>query len=172
MTLAPRGEIAEEAPMQQGGSMKIPKTLSSLTLSFLLLAAAVSVNAQSAGETVIMTISYDVMVGEQLLPKGEYQIKNASPVMPVLQFFSNDRLRVEANALAFRTPVVNSTYAENTALVLEKIGPRYYLREIWVAGRASGLELALPERAKRLKRELEMASDRETERVVVAAVAR
>jgi hypothetical protein len=130
------------------------------------------VNAQSAGETVVVSLSNDVMVGDKMLPKGEYQITNASPVSPVLQFFSNDRLKYEANAIGARVPVRNSLLAKHTALVLEKIGPRYYLREIWVGGRASGLEIALPDRARRLKRELELASDQKPERVVVAAVAR
>jgi hypothetical protein len=158
--------------------MRIPKIIGTLTLSLLLVAAAgVDMKAQSAGEMIVVTISNDMMVGKQLLPKGEYQITNASPISPVLQFFSNDRLRYEANALGYRVPVGtspsgNMLLAKHTALVLEKIGPQYYLREIWVRGRASGLEIALPERAKRLKRELEMASDEKPERVVVAAVAR
>jgi hypothetical protein len=130
------------------------------------------VNAQSAGETVIVTISEDVMVGDKRLPKGEYQITNASPVSPVLQFFSSDRLKYEANAIGSRVPVSNSFLAKQTALVLEKIGRQYYLREIWVRGRSAGLEFALPERAKRLKQELELAAGDKPERVVVAAVAR
>src|SRR5262245_29558386 len=151
--------------------MHIPRIISRLTLPVLLIMSAVSVNAQSSGETVIFTLSDDVMVGKTLLPKGEYQITNASRVLPMLQFFSNDRLRTEANAIAFRVPVSPTGYAKHTALVLEKIGPQYYLREIWVRGRASGLEIALPERAKRLKRELE-ASHQKPQRVEVAAVAR
>jgi hypothetical protein len=153
--------------------MKFPGITSGvLTLSLLLGVAATNVHAQSANETVVVTISHDVMVGKTLLPKGEYQITNASPVSPVLQFFSNDRLRFEANALGVRTPVRNSLYAKHTALVLEKIGPAYYLREIWVGGRSSGLEIPLPDRAKRLKRELDLASNQEPERLVVPAVAR
>ena len=153
--------------------MNFPKVISRLTLSFLMVAAAVSAHAQSAGETVIVTLRDDVMVGEKLLPKGEYQITNTSPVSPVLQFFSNDRLRYEANAIGSRTAVSNSPLVkQRTALVLEKIGRQYYLREIWAGGRAAGLEIALPKRAKRLKQELELASDNKPELVVVAAVAR
>jgi hypothetical protein len=144
-----------------------------LLLSLLLGAAAMNTNAQSANETVIVTINYDVMVGDKLLPRGEYQITNTSPVNPVLKFFSNDRLRNEANALGILTPVRNSVYAKDTALVLEKIGASYYLREIWVRGKPSGLEIPLSGRAKRLQRELALTANKEPERIVVlAAVAR
>jgi hypothetical protein len=149
--------------------MRIPKILAGITLSLLLGAAGANLDAQSAKEMIVVTTSDDMMVGKTLLPKGEYQIINVSPVSPVLQFFSNDRLRYEANALPSVVHVQGTVYAKDTALVLEKIGDRYYLREIWVRGRDTGLEIQLPERAKRLKRELELASNRGPERLVVLA---
>jgi hypothetical protein len=173
-TLAAGGQYPPESgdPTKEV-SMRFPRITSGLlSLSLLLGAAAMNINAQSANQTVIVTISDDVMVGKKLLPKGEYQITNTSLASPVLMFFSNDRLRFEANALGVRAPVRNTVYARDTALVLEKIGPGYYLREIWVRGKDFGIEIPLPDRAKRLKRELEMASNKEPERLVVPGVLR
>jgi hypothetical protein len=140
-----------------------------LTLSLLLGATATNSHAQLPDQTVIVTTPHDIMVGKKLLPRGEYQITNVSLASPVLQFFSNDRLRHEANSLGIRTPVRNTVYVRDTSLVLEKIGSSYYLREIWVRGNTFGLEIPLPDKAKRLKRELELASSKERERLVVLA---
>jgi len=147
--------------------MRVAKMFAGLALIFMLNAGG-RLYGQTAHETLVMTIPDDVVVGKNVLPKGDYEITNTSPVAPMLRFYNQDRGRYEALTLAVRTTTDNLRASDNTKLVLEKIGSQYYLTQIWIYGRANGLEIPLTNRARSLKHELELAGKQPEVRIVLA----
>lgn len=128
-------------------------TLTMLTL--VLAVSTISVSAQSE-RSKITNIPFDFIVGEKMLPAGEYTVApNRSDSLNVWLVQSRDG---HVNAL-FTTGSVRATETqEKTRFVFHQYGDQYFLSQIWTIGGNSGRELLMP----RLEREVAKNSTRQT----------
>lgn len=97
--------------------------------------------AQAAADGPIrVTIPFDFMVGDDLIPAGEYNITRAINGRPeVLVFRSRDGEAVTTVA----THGVSQLEAPDTnLLIFHRVGDRHFLSRIWMQGNNVGRELA------------------------------
>jgi hypothetical protein len=137
--------------------MKVQRMVLTGIAAMLLLGAPFAAHAQRFGSPrIVATIQYEVIVGDVRLEPGEYEIRELGFQNPVFQVFSNDKLMVEA--VAVPVSAEDKQVAETTKVTLQKVGNNYYLDKIWIEGKQTGFEFALPKDALSLQRELEDAS--------------
>ncbi|MBI4891409.1 MAG: hypothetical protein HY821_12350 [Acidobacteria bacterium] len=108
-------------------------------LGSLVLALALAPPASAQGPTYVVRadIPFDFQVGQQKLPAGEYRIQPfnlgaiaVSSVLPRTQ---------HATSTVF--PAGGGKIAEETRLIFERYGDRYFLKQVWRAGTNTGAEL-------------------------------
>jgi hypothetical protein len=117
----------------EGGSMKCSR----FTLFGLGLLLAVSAgHAQEAG--VKANIPFDFVVGNQVLPAGEYLVTPASSSRQVILIRSSDN---KAAMFATAFGCSSSRPPDQTKLVFHTMGGRYFLYQVWPQGYAQGSEL-------------------------------
>jgi hypothetical protein len=132
---------------EKGGDMKQRTLTTSTMLSLLLMLTALAVSAQS-GQSGVIDIPFNFIVGQKILPSGEYTVgafSEASDKVWLIQ--SKD---AHAGAFFLTLPVRASEMQEKASLVFHKYGDQYFLSQIWIPGSNLGRELSMP----RLEREL------------------
>jgi hypothetical protein len=82
-------------------------------------------------------VPFDFNVGDKVLPAGEYQFSKS---------WSPRAIQISSRESKAAVTVLHSTGGRNAtglpdALVFNKYGNRYFLREIWIAGEDSGAQL-------------------------------
>ncbi len=139
-----------------------------LALCLLTVGGGVVANAQiDSGVTIRGDVPFTFIVGDTTLPAGKYDIK----------VLDGDSLNVlELRSINGHTSVVFDTENVETRgdqivnkgeLVFDKIGDKYFLSQVWVAGSASGGKLIKSRMEKRLE-----ASGVKSERHSIAAILR
>jgi hypothetical protein len=139
-----------------------------LALCLLTVGGGLVANAQVMSVPQIdVNVPFDFVVGDTRLPAGKYEIT------AVDNGASNNILEIRsANS---RTAVIFDTEdAENrgelvknkTQLVFDKVGDEHFLFQIWVAGTASGNELA----KSRMEKKLMKGGGQSQQQLVVASV--
>ena len=119
-----------------------------LTISFLAIAGGAPVRAQVV-DTIVADVPFDFTVRDSTLPAGKYTIKRTYSANPsVMQIRSADGdevlLFVAGSAEAAKQP-------DQTQLIFDRVGDRYFLSEIFEEGNSTGVELP----KSRAERELE-----------------
>jgi len=123
-----------------------------LTLGFMT--ASLGISQGPLYDKIKVDLQYPVTVNGTVLPPGNYEIKqheSAAGGSRILRFFSDGGMKLETTAMAIAA-LDNKTQTE-TRLVLEHIGPDYFLNKVWVQGKDYGYEFPIPDDVKR--RELE-----------------
>ena len=125
------------------------------------LAAALLMWAMSAwGSTMYPRIKADfqhpVVINSETFPPGHYvfqQVRGPGEI-PVFHVTNSQGKNVTLTSIAIkvRAPQSASDYsppaAQDTEVVLQKIGGKYYLHRIWVQGRTRGWEFEIPDNFK------------------------
>jgi hypothetical protein len=111
-----------------------------ISLAVVILAGilAVSAHAQtSSAQRVIATIPFSFIVGKTTLPAGKYTIAVVNPTSDrrILQVRSMDG---HTSAMVLTTSLVRSA-AENSKLVFERYGDRYFFAQAQMAGDSTSL---------------------------------
>ena len=136
--------------------MKLTKALSFLAalLVFGLGASAYGQNYSRTGDEVfVVNLDHDVTLEDQTLPAGTYEFRRDNSFEnPVITIFNEDTQQYEAGLLPNDSEALE--IPDNSRVVLEKVGKKYYLSEIWMADRLRGYKIPLPEKAQALKHEL------------------
>jgi hypothetical protein len=107
-------------------------------------------------------VPFNFIVEKATLPAGEYDVRTL--------FDGGDKILVlhgpnsHANAMLASNAVESRDASEKTMLVFDRIGDRYFLRQVWVEGEKAGRELP------KTKLESEIAANRTTDQVVVLAM--
>ena len=123
------------------------RTLSTLTmLSLLLMLTVVTVSAQSEGSGAIK-IPFNFVIGQKILPAGEYTIRPNRTDKTVWLVQGND---TQAGAFFLTIPVLARETQEKTRLVFNKYGDQYFLSQIWIPGDNLGRELSMPRQEREL----------------------
>ena len=105
-----------------------------LGLGFLLAVSA----AQAQESRVKANIPFDFVVGDQVMPAGEYQVSPIGGSGQAISILSEDR---KSTALVVTSACATSGPSKNTKLVFHALGGRYFLSQIWTAGYSQGRQL-------------------------------
>jgi hypothetical protein len=110
--------------------------------------------AQPLDDRVKVDMPYAVTVGHKTLPPGEYIIQRlpSASASRVLLFYSDGGKKFETSAITI--PVMDPDTAEETKIILTRIGDDYYYDKIWVQGKTYGYEIPLPREARQRKNEM------------------
>jgi hypothetical protein len=127
-----------------------------VTLGLLLAVSA----AQAQEARVKADVPFDFVVGNQVLPAGEYMVVPEGDALQAILIRSNDN---KASALSIVSSCANSRTADTTKLVFHRVGGRYFLSQIWAQGYAQGRQLPMS------KTEVQLAKNNTTEEFVLAA---
>jgi hypothetical protein len=127
-------------------------------LSFLLVLAAFSVNAQRLSDnSIAVNIPFDFAFGETRLPAGTYTLRRI--VLPS----SYDRVVIQSadgrgNTLTVMTrPNRNSEVSKQSNLVFNRYGDQYFLSQVWMAGSDTGRDLFQSRNERNLAKESKLA---------------
>ena len=125
-----------------------------------LLLAAGSAFAQTI--KVRADVPFKFIINKETLPAGQYTIESFGSLdgrtLSIRSADMNAKAMVRANSVQSRQA------AEETKLVFQRYGDRYFLSQIWVAGRKLGHQL--PKSA----RETELARDSRPQETIIAAL--
>ena len=122
-----------------------------LMLSVFVLGGVVVANAQmDAVSRIQANVPFDFTVSDTRLPAGKYEIRRLDDeVSNALEIRSaNGRTAVAFTVDDAQRP--DDQIANKTELIFDKVGDRYFLSQVWVAGSASGSELPKSRLQKRL----------------------
>lgn len=106
-----------------------------------MLAATLAPAQGPVYDRLTVTFSQPVVVGDKTLPPGEYTIRQLESANNprLLEFSSEDGMRVEATASAFAT--LDNLTSNETKVVLERRGGNQYVKQVWLRGKNYGYEL-------------------------------
>jgi Tfp pilus assembly protein FimV len=105
-------------------------------------------------DRVEVNLPYSVTVNNTVLQPGNYVIREHESTAGgsrIMHFFKDGGMKLETTAMAI--PALDNRTPEETKLILDHIGPDYYLNKIWVQGKDYGYEFPIPENVRRRERE-------------------
>ena len=120
------------------------------------------VSASASAQTVNMKVNvpFNFIVSGGTLPNGEYTIQGLGNSGNAISIRSSDKI---AKSLVLANRCESRKTSEQSKLVFHKYGDRYFLAEIWVAGKSSGHEVP------KSPREVEVAKDFTMQEVLLMA---
>jgi len=130
-------------------------------LGLSLMLATVSAYGQTV--RVNANIPFNFSVTGATLPAGAYTIQSLTSDGRVLSIRDSD---MKAQGMVLAIPCESLNDVKQTKLVFHRYGDRYFLTQIWVAGRNSGHQIP------KSRRETEMAKDYTMQEVVFVAALR
>ena len=86
----------------------------------------------------IEIIPFDFVVGNQMLPAGEYTVVNQGPVNQAILIRSDEG---KTAILSLTQPCSSLNPSAKTKLVFHTMAGRYFLYQIWTQGNSSGRQL-------------------------------
>jgi hypothetical protein len=123
-----------------------------LALCLLTVGGGIIANAQiSSGVTIQASVPFAFVVGDTTLPAGKYDVRVVDgDTLNVLELQSvKGGISVMVDTVDAQT---NRDQILNRGdLVFDKIGDKYFLSQVWMAGSASGNELIKSRMEKRLE---------------------
>ena len=128
-----------------------------IALLVIVVGLAVSVASAQLPEPLKFRTPFDFVVGDQLVPAGEYIVRVVSAPM-LLSFTSTDG---KINTTIRSLPLQKTETETKFRLIFHRYGVHYYISEIWTPGYRTGrLMLQHPS-------ELELAKNGEPQHVTV-----
>jgi len=141
-----------------GGSMKVMRS------AFLGLGLLFAVSAAQAQEPrVKANIPFDFVVGDRVLPAGEYVVSQFGQSNAAISILKEDR---KAEVLILTSACTSSGPSKSGKLVFHAIGGRYFLSQVWTEGYDQGRQLRTS------KAEIELAKNGTTSKDLVLAANR
>jgi len=126
----------------------------------LLLAVSA---AQAQDARVKANIPFDFVVGDRVMPAGEYTLEPAGSLGQAITIRSG-----ESADMALTSRCAASGPSKSTKMVFHTLGGRYFLSQIWVEGYSQGRQL----RASKLEVQLAKNSDAAKDVVIAANITR
>ena len=116
--------------------------------AFLGLGLLLAVSAAQAQEPrVKANIPFDFVVGDQVMPAGEYIVDAAGEATPAILIRSNGG---SGSSIALTFACASAGPSKTTKLVFHTLAGRYFLSQVWAEGYAQGRELRMSKSEKRL----------------------
>jgi hypothetical protein len=124
-----------------------------------LFFAISGVQAQENG--IKANVPFDFVVGNQVLPAGEYLVTAQGSGNQAILIRSTDR---KSTAMTITFSCTSASPSKDTKLVFHTLGGRYFLSQVWAQGYSQGREL------RKSSAEIEMArNQQDTGEFVLAA---
>jgi len=128
--------------------------------AFLGLGLLLAVSAAQAQEPrVKANIPFDFVVGDRVMPAGEYIVVRAGDASPAIQLRSAEN----GTTLALTFACASAGPSKDTKLVFHALAGRYFLSQVWTEGYAQGRELQMS------KSESQLAKNGDTPKKLVLA---
>ena len=123
-----------------------------LALCVLTVGGGIVANAQIDSDiTIVGNVPFTFVVGDTTLPAGQYTIKvlegDSTHVLELRSVIGHTSVVFETE----NTETRGSRVVNKSELVFHRIGDNYFLSQVWMAGIASGSELAKSRMEKRLE---------------------
>ena len=115
---------------------------------------AISLTAQPMYDRIHVNLPYTVTMQNYTLQPGDYtiqQLPSASGDGRILLFYSKDGMKFETSAMTI--PTLDPNTPSDTKVILNQVGPDYYISKIWVQGKDYGYELPVPKSIKERQNE-------------------
>jgi len=110
-----------------------------LRFGFLGLGLLLAVSAAQAQETrVKASIPFDFVVGNQILPAGEYMVSSLGSTNEALVIRSDDS---KTAILSLTNSCSSSKPSDTSKLVFHRLAGRYFLSQVWAEGNSGGRQL-------------------------------
>jgi hypothetical protein len=113
----------------------------------MALTILASTRVASAQQLMVVNIPFDFAVGNKTLPAGEYSVKD-SPALNTLLLL--DREDPAQGAFLPTLSVDAREIQSESKLVFNRYGNRYFLSQVWSAGRSGGRQLSMSDREKEM----------------------
>ena len=118
-----------------------------IALSLFAMLATGLVFAQSLNGTMVVRVPFEFKAGDRTLPAGEYRVLRVQQSVVLLE---------DASGRGLLNLLTNATQAksapEQGMLVFHRYSDRYFLAEIWMAGREDGQVLPVSHEEKEVAR--------------------
>jgi len=128
------------------------KLMRSAFLGLGLLLAVSAANAQEA--RVKANVPFDFVVGDQVMPAGEYIVGPAGSLGQAIAIRSEN-----ATDTALTMPCSLSGPSKDSKLVFHAVAGRYFLSQIWVEGYAQGRQLRTSKTEARLAKDAQASTN-------------
>jgi hypothetical protein len=119
-------------------NIRLTSILSSSVIACALaigsLASAPSASAQSSTTVAVVNIPFDFQTGRQTLPAGTYRIDHLSGNL--VRLAGPDH----AGGFVMTHDAIKTHPPDHGTIVFDRYGDKYFLRQIWTAGKSTGLE--------------------------------
>ena len=136
------------------------KILRSVVFTLGLLLAVSAAHAQSLALSA--NVPFDFIVGKQVYPAGNYQLRSLNPSESAIIIRNTDD---SISSITLTQSCLKTSPAEKTVLMFHRLGNEYFLDQVWVEGSENG------RRFFRSPIETQMARNHnEHEAVIVAAL--
>ena len=148
---------------------QIAKGLAMLMVTLALAAASAAVaNGQSKAHLVAQ-VPFEFMVADKTLSAGEYRVGAIGQSGDAIAILN----KAGDGAIRLGSPRDRSDRDKTAKLVFHRYGNTYFLSQVWMAGEATGRELATSKQERAIQREVKLASNgRSYDVVEVVAIAR
>jgi len=124
--------------------------------AFLGLGLLLAVSAAQAQEArVKANIPFDFVVGDRVMPAGEYIVAPAGSLGQAITISSTSG----SSDIALTSACASSGLSKNTKLVFHALAGRYFLSQVWVEGYAQGRQFRTSKLEVRLAKNSDAAKD-------------
>jgi hypothetical protein len=116
--------------------------------------AAISLTAQPMYDRIHVNLPHTVTMQNYTLQPGDYtiqQLPSAAGDSRILLFYTKDGMKFETSAMTI--PTLDPNTPSDTKVILNQVGPDYYISKIWVQGKDYGYELPVPKSIKERQNE-------------------
>jgi hypothetical protein len=147
---------------------QIAKGLAMLMVTLALAAASAAVANGQSKARMAAKVPFDFVVADKELRAGEYSVGTMSQAGDLIGI-TNER----GDAALRNTSPRERRGRLDAKLVFHRYGSTYFLSQVWMAGEATGREIAKSKQERAIARELKVAANGRTyETVEVIAIAR
>jgi len=125
----------------------------------LAVSSAISWSQDRLFDKMIVDFPQSVHISDQLVSAGHYelrQLRDSGGGSRIIGLTTRGDSRFETAVISI--PALNNNTPEATRVILQKVGPDYYLKQIWISGKDYGYEFAIPGEVKSRIRERSSAA--------------
>jgi hypothetical protein len=134
-----------------------------LLVTVAFASALASVSAQTPGHNITANIPFEFNVGDKTLPAGQYSVARINSDGTQLRISNR-----EDGASRLTQTVQDNEPKEQSVLVFNRYGDRYFLSQVWLTGERVGREMLKSRSEKAIGQEL-AKNNAEAETVTVIA---
>jgi len=137
-----------------------------LTAAFTI--AVVSANGQSI--RAVAQIPFDFVIGDKVLPAGEYTVNAMTQDGSVLRIHNDEA--GQAATRVTNTVIAKSSRNSKSRLIFHRYGQTYFLAEVWREGDSEGRLLQQSKKERSMRHELGALAQTKCETVELVAMLR